>query len=221
MGVSVDAVNVESHNPSMHPDPPNNRITKVLFIGRLTEIKGLDVLLKAIGGLEGLHLTVAGDGERRDELEALAEAMSVNGRFIGRISAAERQQLLSACDIVVIPSRVLGDGRTEGRPVVCLEAMAAGRVVIASRVGGLAETIDDGENGVLFDQNDHRMLKEKLLYILGDDRLRRRIAQNARRSAAAYDWTRIGAQYSAFLKSALRTDDATGNRRIEADRALG
>jgi glycosyltransferase involved in cell wall biosynthesis len=221
MGVSVDSANVGSQSPGLLSDPSNNRITKLLFIGRLTEIKGLDVLLKAIGGVEGLHLTVAGDGERRAELEALAEAMSVDGRFIGRISAAERQKLLSACDIVVIPSRVLGDGRTEGRPVVCLEAMAAGRVVIASRVGGLAETIDDGENGVLFDQNDHCMLKEKLLHILSDDRLRRKIALNARRSAAAYDWTRIGAQYSAIIKSALRTDDATCNRRIEADSTYG
>ena len=65
------------------------------------------------------------------------------------------------------------------------------------------------------------MLKEKLLYILGDDRLRRKIAQNARRSAADYDWARIGAQYSAIIKSALRTDDATGNRRIEADGTHG
>lgn len=221
MGVTVDPANVESQNPSMLSVPSDNRIAKILFIGRLTEIKGLDVLLKAIGGLEGLHLTVAGDGERRDELEALAEALSVNGRFIGRVTAAERQQLLSASDIVVIPSRILGDGRTEGRPVVCLEAMAAGRVVIASRVGGLAETIDDGENGVLFDQNDHRMLKDKLLNVLSDDRLRAKIERNARRSAAAYDWTKIGAQYSAIIKNALRTDDATGNRRIEADSIHG
>lgn len=188
----------------------------ILFIGRLSEIKGLDVLLKAMKGLDDLCLIVAGDGERRDELESLARALSVNTRFIGRIGAAQREQLLSVCDIVVIPSRVLADGRTEGTPVVCLEAMAAGRVVIASRVGGLAEAIVDGENGLLFEKGDDRMLKEKLSLVLSNDILQQKIAGNARRSAAAYDWARIGLRYSRIIKSALRKNDAIGNRRVEA-----
>jgi glycosyltransferase involved in cell wall biosynthesis len=101
-------------------------------------------------------------------------------------------------------------------PVVCLEAMAAGRVVIASRVGGLAEVIVDGENGLLFEQSDHRMLREKLCLALTDDTRRQKISENAHRSAAAYDWTRIGSRYSEVLKEALRENDAIGSRRIEA-----
>jgi glycosyltransferase involved in cell wall biosynthesis len=209
MGISVTSTSTDAMTTN-----PSTRT--ILFIGRLTEIKGLDVLLKAIDGLDDLRLIVAGDGERRDELESLARALSVNARFIGGIGASERERLLSVCDAVVIPSRVLADGRTEGTPVVCLEAMAAGRVVIASRVGGLAEAIVDGENGLLFEQGDHRTLKDKLLLVLSDDSLRRSIAENARRSAAAYDWPRIGLRYAAIIKSALRKNDAIGNRRIEA-----
>ncbi len=189
----------------------------ILFIGRLTEIKGLDVLLKALEGLDDLSLIVAGDGERRDELEGLSRALSVNTRFIGRIVASEREQLLSVCDIVVIPSRVLADGRSEGMPVVCLEAMAAGRVVIASRVGGLAEAIVDGENGLLFEQGDDRMLREELSIVLGSDILKRKIAENARRSSAAYDWALIGSRYCRVINSALRKNDAIGNRRVEVE----
>ena len=187
----------------------------VLFIGRLTEIKGLGVLLKAMEGLDGLQLIVAGDGETRDEYQGIARQLSLNARFIGRIAAPERQQLLSACDAVVIPSTVLADGRSEGTPVVCIEAMAAGRVVIASRVGGLAEVIRDGQNGLLFEQGDHRMLKGKLMLALSDDSLRQRISVNAQHAVAAYDWTRIGPQFADVLRGPLRKNDAIGNRRIE------
>ena len=209
MGVSVSSRSAEET-----PTTPPTRT--ILFIGRLTEIKGLDVLLNAVKGLDDLQLIVAGDGDSRDELESLARALSVSARFVGRIGASERERLFSLCDVVVIPSRVLANGRTEGTPVVCLEAMAAGRVVIASQVGGLAEAIVDRENGLLFDQGDHRMLKEKLMLVLTDDSLRREIAQNARRSSGAYTWSRIGARYCAIMKRALRENDAIGNRRIEA-----
>ena len=208
MGVSL----CSPHRKTI-PTEPSTRT--IVFVGRLTEIKGLDVLLKAMSGLDGLHLIVAGDGECRAELEVLARALSVNASFIGRIGALERGQLLSACDIVVIPSRVLDNGRTEGTPVVCLEAMAAGRTVIASMVGGLAEVIADGENGLLFEQGDALMLREKLSFVLSDDSLRRKIAENARRSAAAYDWVGIGSRYRAIIQSALRKNDAI-DRRVEA-----
>ncbi len=188
----------------------------VLFIGRLTEIKGLEVLLNAMKELDDLCVIVAGDGRCRDELEGLARLLSVDARFIGRIGASERKHLLSICDLVAIPSRVLADGRTEGMPVVCLEAMAAGCIVVASRVGGLAEAILDGENGMLFEQGDHRMLKRKLSHVLTDDILRQKISENARRSAVDYDWARIGSRYGDIINSALNKNDAIDNRRIEA-----
>ena len=213
--VEVMPMGVSACSPYRETIPIEPSTRTIVFVGRLTEIKGLDVLLKAMSGLENSLLIVAGDGECRAELEGLARALSVNASFIGRIGALEREQLLSTCDIVVIPSRVLDDGRTEGTPVVCLEAMAAGRVVIASMVGGLAEVIVDGENGLLFEQGDDLMLTEKLSLVLSDDSLRTKIADNARRSAAAYDWARIGSRYSAIIKSALGKNDAIG-RRIEA-----
>jgi len=176
----------------------------ILFVGRLTEIKGLDVLLRAMEGSNSLKLIVAGDGEKRDELERLSRELSVDAIFVGRVSASEREQLLSDCDAVAIPSRILADGRTEGTPVVCLEALAAGRPVIASRAGGLADVIVDGENGLLFDQGDHRMLKEKLMLALSDDSLRQKISENAQRSAEAYDWPRIGSRFNQIITSSLK-----------------
>lgn len=188
----------------------------ILFIGRLTEIKGLDVLLKAMTGLEDVRLIVAGDGERRAELESLSSELALDTIFIGRVGAKERGLLLSACDVVVIPSRVLEDGRTEGMPLVCLEAMAAGRLVIASKAGGLAEVISDGENGLLFEPGDDRMLREKLRLALGDEGLWRRISESARRTAAQHDWSFVGLRFREIIKSASSKNDASSHRRIEA-----
>ena len=213
--VEVMPMGVRVCSPHRETIPIEPSTHTIVFVGRLTEIKGLDVLLKAMSGLKSLDLIVAGDGECRAELEGLALALSVNASFVGRIGALERGRLLSTCDALVIPSRVFDDGRTEGTPVVCLEAMAAGRLVIASRVGGLAEVIADGENGLLFEQGDDLMLREKLSLVLSDDSLRSKIGKNARRSAAGYDWARIGSRYSAIIKSALRKNNAIV-RRIEA-----
>jgi glycosyltransferase involved in cell wall biosynthesis len=181
----------------------------ILFIGRLTRIKGLDVLFQALEGLDGVQLIVAGDGAHRQELEGLSRELSLEVRFTGSVSSDEREALLAQCDAVVLPSVELPDGRTEGTPVVCLEAMAAGRPVVASRVGGLGEVISDGHNGLLFDAGDHRMLREKLMLALGDDSLRERIARNARQSAGAYYWPVIASRFSRIFYDTLK-DDSVG-----------
>lgn len=180
----------------------------VLFVGRLTKIKGVDVLLRSAEELGDIKLVIAGDGEDREHLQRLAKSLGVNAGFIGRVNADDRNDLLGRCDAVVIPSLELADGRTEGMPLVALEAMAAGRAVIASRVGGLQELIIDGQNGLLFDAGDHLMLADKLRLVFNDDSLRNHLGANARTTAAQYDWSRIGALYCEILKSSLRREKA-------------
>jgi glycosyltransferase involved in cell wall biosynthesis len=165
------------------------------------------VLLKAMRGLEGLELLVAGDGPRRRALESLARELSVNAKFLGRVSAAERDELFACSDAVVIPSRIMPDGRTEGMPLVCLEAMIAGRPVIAARAGGLGELIDDGENGLLFEPGDDRMLAGKLKLVLNDFDLLKRISANGRQTAARYSWAHAGPRFCAIVKSVLKKDE--------------
>ena len=208
MGVAQTFPRAEATSPD---HPPT-----ILFIGRLTEIKGLDVILRAMTGSTDWRLIVAGDGDRREELEDLAKSLSVNSTFLGPITASMRSHLFESCDVVVIPSRVLESGRTEGTPVVCLEAMAAGKTVVASRVGGLAEIIVDGQNGLLFEQGDHHELGGILLSLLGNPDLRKKLGQKARTSVEQNVWPRIGRRYSAIINDALREHEFTGNRRVEA-----
>lgn len=192
-----------------------NREKKVLFIGRLTAVKGAELLIEAMRGIEGARLLIAGDGEQRYALEALSERLSVDTEFLGQISAQQRDHLLSICDAVVIPSRVLADGRTEGTPVVCLEAMAAGCPVIASRVGGLAELIIEGHNGLLFEPGNREMFREKLKLVLNDARLRETISRNARITASHYLWPQAGTRFIKIIKGCLE------NGAINYDQSVG
>jgi len=198
----------------------DNESGTILFIGRLTEIKGLDLLLTAMKELKDVRLIVAGDGDARPALERVARELSVNATLVGQVGAWEKAQLLSSCDAVAIPSRVLADGRTEGTPVVCLEALAAGCVVVAANSGGLAELIVDGENGLLFEPGDNEMLREKLTRALNEDRLRQTLSENARRSAECYGWSRLGPQFAKLISNVLVKNGQHTNKRIQSSIVL-
>ena len=188
----------------------------ILFIGRLTEIKGLDLLLTAMKGMKDVRLIVAGEGDARPALERLARELSVNATFVGQVGAWEKAQLLSSSDAFVIPSRVLADGRTEGTPVVCLEALAGGCVVVAAKAGGIADVIVDGQNGLLFEPGDHQMLREKLTRALNENHLRQILSENARRSGECYGWSRIGPQFARLISNVSLKNGQHTNKRIQS-----
>jgi glycosyltransferase involved in cell wall biosynthesis len=154
----------------------------LLVLAALVRRKGVDVLLQALGALakDGLRpvLWVAGDGPQRLLLEALARHAGVDAqvRFLGR--RPDVPDLLGACDIVVIPSR------REGLGVAALEAMAAGRPVIASAVGGLAEAIVDRRTGLLVPPEDPPALANALAELLHDPALRDTLGRAGRRRVA-------------------------------------
>jgi glycosyltransferase involved in cell wall biosynthesis len=201
MGVRLESRRDSAIRSGDHQIRP---VKTALFIGRLTEVKGADVLIRAMQKIEGAQLLIAGEGAQRNALEALAKSLSVNAKFLGQIEAAERARLFSVCDAVAIPSRSLGDGRTEGTPVVCLEAMAAGCAVVASRVGGLAELIIEGQNGLLVEPDNHAMLAERLEFVLADEKLRQWLSENAQLAATRYAWAKLGARFAGIIKGSLR-----------------
>jgi len=113
----------------------------VLFLGRLVPVKGAAIAAAAARLWRApARLIVAGAGPDEAALRALA-ASAPPGRIeiCGEVLGAARDRLLAAADLVVLPSTVTPDGRTEGMPLAALEAMAAGAAVIASAVGGLAD----------------------------------------------------------------------------------
>jgi glycosyltransferase involved in cell wall biosynthesis len=120
--------------------------------GRLEHQKGQDVLLESLAALRARGLTFftafAGEGSQRAQLEARAAelGLSAHVQFLGQVE--DVGPLLLAADAVVLPSR------WEGLPLTLLEALARGRPVVATAVGGVAEVIEDGENGRLVPPED-------------------------------------------------------------------
>jgi glycosyltransferase involved in cell wall biosynthesis len=201
MGVATDCGDLDADDEGAEG---RKQTGTILFVGRLIEIKGLEVLLRAMEGVVGWRLLIAGEGKLSAEMGRLAARLGVDARFLGQVDAHTRSRLFRLADVVVIPSLVLDNGRTEGTSVVCLEALAAGRPVICSRVGGLPEIIVDGENGLLVEPGDHELLRDTLKVALDDPRLRHKLSINARRTAGSFDWSRIGARFAEIIKGSVR-----------------
>jgi glycosyltransferase involved in cell wall biosynthesis len=131
-----------------------------VVLGALERRKGQDVLLEAARAVPTMHVVFCGDGSERASLERAAR------RLGGRVTFAGFRQDVAAClaaaDVVVLPSR------HEGLGVAALEAMAAERPVVASRVGGLADVVVEGETGVLVPPDDVPRLAAALARLAAD-----------------------------------------------------
>jgi D-inositol-3-phosphate glycosyltransferase len=180
-------------------DLPAGRL--LLFVGRIERLKGIDTLLEATAHLvaEGGHddlrvLIVGGDIEsnRADNpelrrLQTLTEELGLTDRveFLGSQSQAELPHYYAAADVTVMPSHYESFG------MVALESMACGTPVIASRVGGLAALVKDGETGFLVPAEAPIELANRIRILLADEGLRRRLGAGAAADARQYRWTHI------------------------------
>jgi glycosyltransferase involved in cell wall biosynthesis len=199
MGVDVAAV--AAAIGKREPDP-----TGMLFVGRLVEKKGLDVLLDAAAEVPDVRLTIIGDGPLRAAMEQRAEDLGLGDRvdFLGQQPAEEVMRHLARALALVVPSRVASDGDQEGTPVVLLEAMAAGTPVIASRLGGIAEQVVHAETGVLVSPGSVDDLVRALTGAIEHPELLTIMADGARdRVGEELDLPIIAERYDGFLRRAV------------------
>lgn len=139
---------------------------EVVTVGRLVPQKGVAVLLEAartvLAGAPGARFKVIGDGPLRRGLEARAAELGIarRVRFLGTLT--DPGPIVAGCDLFVLPSL------WEGMPISLLEAMAAGRPVVASSASGSAEVVLDEETGVLVPPGDPALLARAILRMLGD-----------------------------------------------------
>lgn len=185
-------------------DEPFHRL---LYIGKLIEVKGVDVLIEAMASavkqLPKLGLRIIGDGPQRGRLEQKAESLGLlNGRitFMGQLPHHRLPDQLQQADAVVVPSIITKRGETEGMPVVILEAMASGLPVIVSDVGGLKEVVRDGINGFLFPHSKSDRLS-RAIERLYEPAVLSHLKQGARNSGKNFNWTTIAAGYRAVFES--------------------
>ncbi|MCP1167181.1 glycosyltransferase, partial [Limimaricola sp. ASW11-118] len=155
-------------DPALYADTPAPPEDRLLFVGRLSAVKGLPVLLRALARAResrpALTLDLVGDGEDRAGLERLATDLGLGDavRFHGYLGQAEVARMLRETGALVLPSFA------EGVPVVLMEAMAAARPVIATRVGGVAELVEHGVSGLLVPPGAEAPLAEAIAALSGD-----------------------------------------------------
>jgi glycosyltransferase involved in cell wall biosynthesis len=157
----------------------------VLFVGRLVEYKGVEVLLRAMKGvkreLSDSRLVIIGDGEDRQRLEALSERLEVGAEFKGRISDNEVSSWMRKAKVLVLPSL----SRLEAFGMVLLEAMASATPVIGSNIPGVRDVAMEG--GVTFSDADD--LTEKILSILTDDGKAKKLSRKGLKAVRnKYTW---------------------------------
>lgn len=163
---------------------------RVLFVGRLEERKGISYLvqaipqiLKAVPETEFVIIgadTVNSEGGQRSVLADLRDFLGRNhvlGRvkFISRVPLTELANYYRSADVCVVPSVY------DNSPYTCLEAMSCGKPVVGTSGGGTKEYVVDGECGIIVPPRDYEALRDAIVQLLKDGRLRRRYAENARR----------------------------------------
>ncbi len=151
-----------------------------LFVGRLAEKKGVDVLLRALADVPEATLVVGGDGPDDSALRALSQDLGIGGR-VRFVAGSPAISFDASCGAPMrsVPSLVARDGDQDTTPLVMSESMSAAVPVIASRLGGLAERIEPGVTGLLAEPGSPKALAEALRDAVADAETLERCGRNA------------------------------------------
>jgi glycosyltransferase involved in cell wall biosynthesis len=170
------------------------------YVGRLTEWKGVDVLIAALGGERDWELVIAGDGPVRAHLEALAADHAVPATFLGTVAHDDLPHLYRRLDVLAVPSRAVTFWIEQfGR--VAVEGMASGVPVVASALGALPEVV--GDAGVLVPPDDVEALAGALRSLAADPERRRRLGQLGRERAQRFSWPEVAAAHLELYEKVL------------------
>jgi glycosyltransferase involved in cell wall biosynthesis len=179
-------VNPDLFQRGLNASNEKSRQLTIFCVGTLHEVKGQTYLIKACGqlvrnGVE-VSLNFVGDGPDRESLLAQAVDENIADRvvFHGGKTHGEVAELLKGAHVVVAPSVPTRDGRREGIPVALMEAMSCGIPVVASRLSGIPELVEDEQSGLLVPPGDAGTLAEALQRLHDDARLRQRLGEAAR-----------------------------------------
>lgn len=196
------------------PDFADGRPT-VLFVGRLEKRKGLKYLLRAWGYVrrqfKDARLIVVGEGRPRKSYERyVARQGWEEVVFTGYVSDSELPRYFQACDIFCAPST-----GQESFGMVLLEAMAAGRAVVASRIPGYDEVVTHDVDGLLVEPKSEAELATALVRLLADPAKREELGRRGQQKAFEYRWERVAEQVLAFYDEVIaRRQAERGARRV-------
>lgn len=198
--IEVLPLGVDEPRFGRKPQPPSAR-PKLLFAGSLIPLKDVATLLEAVALIPSdlVDLEIIGDGPERWRLEDRAKSLKSRVVFRGSVPPHEVQRAMAASDFLVLPSR------SEGRPVVVMEAMAAGLPVIGSDIPGTRELVRDGYTGLLFDVGNPHALAAGIERLATDSELRSHYAKagRARFDELGLGGSAAGERYASVYRAVL------------------
>jgi len=176
---------------------------RLLFVGRLEPMKGVDTLLQALKAIvennpdSNVHLHIVGDGGQRKNLEELSQALEIADRvtFVGKLSSTEVLDEYAHAEIFC------GLSRSEAFGNVFLEAQACACAVVGTRIGGIPDIIHDGKSGILVMPEDSVMAAHEITKLLDDEILRTAIVHHGVANSVQYDWSKIAERYAKVYDS--------------------
>lgn len=192
------------------PRPPLERYLeggpRILFVGRLEKRKGLKYLLRAMTGVwthfPTARLTVVGGGPLLEDYRRLVELHQLgNVEFAGFVSADDLPRYYQSCDVFCAPST-----GQESFGIVLLEAMAAGKPLVASDIPGYRCVVRPETEGFLVPPKDEQALALCLVHLLADAELRARMGEAGRLRAAEFSWNQVAGRVLSFYDQVLQTD---------------
>jgi glycosyltransferase involved in cell wall biosynthesis len=183
---------------------------RLLYVGRLIEFKGVEVLLRAMPRVlarhPGLALDIAGDGHLRAELTALSEQLGLASmvHFLGPVKQQQLPALYSRATACVVPSVRTAQGHEEALGLVMVEALGCACPVVGSDLPGMQDVLTHDETALVFAAGDPDALADALLRLLDDPALGQRLAERGRAQVlAGFDWEVVARAHAVWLGSLL------------------
>ncbi len=167
---------------------------KILFVGRLQPVKGVQYLLQAMklihNEIPDAMLILIGDGDERNYLEDLTDRLGVREcvDFVGIVPHERIPEYMYQSDIFILSSL------SEGFPVTVLEAMACSLPIVATKVNGLSDIIEDGVNGYLVEAKDIGEMADKIIILLKNPQIRNTMSENNLKKVLAFTWENVVSQ---------------------------
>jgi glycosyltransferase involved in cell wall biosynthesis len=185
---------IEPKKPST-PEP--GEASRLLFVGRLDERKGLRYLLEALPLVLSkypVRLRIVGKGILEDEIKQQCQALKLDDYvdFLGFVSKEELASEYASCNIFVLPAIVDSKGDTEGLGIVMIEALAHEKPVIAGAVGGIVDVIQSGVTGLLVPEKDPNALAQAIVDVLDDPVRAREMGERGLKDVQVrFGWSRL------------------------------
>ncbi|NET72377.1 MAG: glycosyltransferase family 4 protein [Sphaerospermopsis sp. SIO1G2] len=200
-GLTIETKPAKEHSPEQLPT--------ILCVGNMYERKGMKYLIDALPIVLEKHavkLRIIGKGEQEQSLKNQVKVLGIEQEveFLGFVSNEVLSSEYASCDIFVLPSIIDRQGDTEGQGIPVVEALAHGKPVVASAVGGIVDAIESGKTGLLVPEKDPQALADALISLLNNPKAAREMGRLGQQDIhKRYSWDRLGQLWQDVYQKAL------------------